>query len=482
MKASTSLAIRSLCDQLDNESVHTEHVTALALRLFDAVRQRLGFTDADRIVLETAAHLHDVGYTTDPAHHPTASASITLEHQISGLSNSQRRYAAAIILFHSSNWRTTQTNPLVTGLPHPTRALRLGALLRVADGLDWGHIQDAVITDVRFDGNTCAVHVHSPHFPFNIARADQKADLWRAVLPLHIILKPAPTNSAPTPPPFITTDTHQMEAARRLLARQYKTFLAHIEGAIDGKDIEHLHEIRVAIRRLRSLLRIFRCHLPDTRTNPIDQSLKRLAHDLGPARDADVRVDFLHAKNKQLGLDANRRWRPFLEHHTRRQKLHHATVRQCLRNRVVTNLRRHMAELLRADLPRLIRQPAPNDLVQFADRKLRKHVRAAQKLKRLRKSDNPSSLHRLRIALRKARYLGEFFSPALGEATAKLTRRLKQTEQALGRMHDIDTTLDHMQHEGPPPPRALVSSLQSERIKCRLNIHRAWRRLKAVSR
>jgi len=67
-------------------------------------------------------------------------------------------------------------------------------------------------------------------------------------------------------------------------------------------------------------------------------------------------------------------------------------------------------------------------------------------------------------------------------AAGALKKNGGQAEQALGRMHDIDTTLDHMQHEGPPPPRALVSSLQSERIKCRLNIHRAWRRLKAVSR
>jgi CHAD domain-containing protein len=482
MKASTTLAIRNLCDQFDNESVHTEHVTALALRLFDATRHRLGFTDADRVILETAARLHDVGYTTDPVHHPVASANITLDHRFPGLNDTQRRYAAAVILFHSGNWRATQTHPLVVGLPQPTRVLRLGALLRVADGLDWGHIQDVVITDVRVTENAIIVEVHAPYFPFNVDRANQKADLWRSVLPLGIQFKPTPANSAPTPPPFITAETHLMEAARRLLARQYKTFLAHVEGAIDGQDIEHLHEIRLAIRRLRSLMRLFRRHLPDTLADPADDSLRTLAHDLGPARDADVWVDFLHGKNRQLGLDANRLWRTFLEHHTRRQQRHHATVRRCLRSRAVVTLRRHMAELLRVELPRRTRQPAPVDLVKFAGQKLRKQVKTARKLKGLRKHDDPSSLHRLRIALRKARYLGEFFAPTLGKPTEKLTRRLKQMEQALGRIHDIDVALDHLHRDGPPPPRVLMSSLKSERLKHRHDIDRAWRRLKAASR
>ena len=70
------LTIDELCAAYDNEDVHTEHVTGLALQLFDHTHAALGLPASGRRVLEAAARLHDVGYSLDPMHHMQASAQI----------------------------------------------------------------------------------------------------------------------------------------------------------------------------------------------------------------------------------------------------------------------------------------------------------------------------------------------------------------------------------------------------------------------
>src|SRR5580700_8007475 len=67
------LSLDELCAAYHNEDVHTEHVTALALRLFDRTRAWLDLPMSGRQLLDAAARLHDVGYSIDPVHHMHAS-------------------------------------------------------------------------------------------------------------------------------------------------------------------------------------------------------------------------------------------------------------------------------------------------------------------------------------------------------------------------------------------------------------------------
>ena len=455
------LSAEQLCAHYQNENAHTEHVTRLALQLFDATHRALGLPASDRVLLEQAGRLHDVAYRVDPVHHRERSAEIALREGLPGYSTDDGACIAAIMLCHSGNWDEV-----------PPRARQLGAFLRIADGLDWGHVQDAQIVGVKRLRKSIRVRVRCDWFAGNVMRADAKADLWRAVFPVGIEFVLARSRR---PRPMIARRLHLLEAARRLLSVQYKIILADVDGAIVGDDIEHLHRIRVAIRRLRSVLRAFRKYLPDT--GPIEETLAWLGDVLGPARDLDVWVAFLHDNEIAESLKGNRRWRSFVQHHEQVHRLQLPTVQRALRSARFHGLRRRMARLLRTQLPALVNGGTPVSLETLAAKKLRKELRSVNELGRLRHATSAEKLHRLRVALRRARYLGEFFEPVLGKNAGRLTRRLHQVEKPLAQIHDLDVGSALMQQSGPAAPRAFTAYLRARREHQQHLIELAWYRL-----
>ncbi len=473
--------IAEICAKYHNESAHTEHVTTLALKLFDKTHARLKIPVGDRVLLEAAARLHDVAYSVDPLHHVEASAQIILQEGIRGCRETQLPLIAAIMLLHGGK--------LVELLHHPhfdeltetqgARALRLGAFLRVADGLDYGHVQTAFIIRLQFTGKSVEVHVANSLFPNNLIRANRKADLWRRVFPVDIrfVPEPVPTQQ------LLSPDLAPAEAARRLLSLHFKTILANIEGATDGgSDVEPLHRIRVATRRTCTLLRLFRKYLPTESAKAIETALRELGRELGPARDLDVWIDFLRTDAARQPLVTSRLWLPFLHYQIRRRHLQDPLVRRSLRGAHFGALRHRAAQLLRTQLPQLLETTAPrnNALESLARKKFAKALRRARRRAHLRHSTASVKLHKMRGTLRQTRYVGEFFAPLLDPDERKLTQRLHEVEQVLARIHDIDVALQEFIPEGPAAPRALVQQLNKKRQQAVKDIDRNWKRVEPL--
>jgi len=461
------LSIQELCSSYENEDVHTEHVTALALQLFDRTRAWLGLPGSSRRLLEAAGRLHDVGYSIDPIHHVHASAQIVLEEGISGFGTPELDQIVQIMINHSGKWRPNST---------PKPLLQLAAFLRIGDGLDYSHAQTAKIVGVRRAHRTIYVTVRSDAFPPCLVRANRKADLWRAVFPYDIQFVAAPPVRN-RPARLVRRDTPVLEAARRLLWIQFKTILANLDDAVQGSNSEPVHRIRVAIRRMRSLLRAFRKHLPVEPRKEIEAVLDDLSEELGPVRDLDVWLDWLQSREVRQITARSRLWPAYLRHHVQRRQLVHATVRRALRGPHFAAQRLKINRLLRAELPRLIKVEPPGSLPGLAATQLQKAFRRALQKGRLRHSTSAKKLHRLRIELRKARYLSEFFNPVLGINVAELTTRLRRVEHVLGRIHDLDMAVEHLAHEGPTPPRALALYVEQQRAENLDKLDKTWRRL-----
>jgi CHAD domain-containing protein len=469
--------VDELCAKYDNEDVHTEHVTALALRLFDLTRVRLGLPSSDRALLEAACRLHDIGYNANPRRHADVSAEIVLREGLRGFRDAQCASIAAAIPFHSGRRKPNQPHPLLEQVNDPQRALRLAAFLRVADGLDHCHLQDTTILSVRHMKRAIGVNVRCAHFPYNVVIANRKADLWRACFPVAIQFKLLVTKKTARPS-LVVPGLPVREAARRLLFLYFRTVLKNVDGALEGKASEPLHDVRVAIRRFRMVLRAFRKPLTGTAAEQIDQDLKRLNDALGPARDLDVWVDFLTRDEVRKQLADNRRWGKFVAHQQSLQRLQLVTVHRHLGGAAFGRLRLCIGRFLRTELPRAIKTQPSGSLEKLARGSLRKALRRASKLARLRHSQSPEDLHRLRIAFRRVRYLGGFFASVLGPPFDKLTRRVHDVEQTLGRIHDADVSLARVLREGPSPPRLLVRDLEQRRAEAVAHLAVAWRRMK----
>jgi CHAD domain-containing protein len=461
------LSIDELCVACDNEDVHTEHVTMLALWLFDHTRSWLGLPADARRLLEAAGRLHDVGYSVDPVHHVAASAEIVQEEGIKGFSRSECEQVVEIMMRHSGQARASGA---------PARMLQLAAFLRIGDGLDYSHAQTAKIASVRRAQRTIFVTVHSDAFPQSLTRADRKADLWRTVFPYDIQFVAAPLANKGHDY-LIRGNLHVIEAARRLLWIQFKTILANVDAAVEGETSEPLHDVRVAIRRMRSLLRAFRKYLPSEPRQGIEELLAEISEKLGPARDLDVWVDLLQSGPLRATTARSRLFPAFLRYHQQRRQLAQATVRRCLRGPHFASQRLKINRLLRTELPRLIKTEPHGQLPRLAAAQVGKALRNVLKRRRLRHATSPKKLHQLRITLRKARYQAEFFTPVLGASTAKLARRLRQVERVLGCIHDVDVALAQLQRGGPVPPRAIVVYLEQQRQQNLRKLNKAWHRL-----
>jgi len=88
--------------------------------------------------------------------------------------------------------------------------------------------------------------------------------------------------------PSIKLDDSMAEAARKTLRVHWQQMLEHEAGARAGADSEEVHDMRVATRRMRAALRVFREYLDVDTFRPYARMLRRTARTLGAVRDLDV--------------------------------------------------------------------------------------------------------------------------------------------------------------------------------------------------
>ena len=90
--------------------------------------------------------------------------------------------------------------------------------------------------------------------------------------------------------PGLHADCSYREAAARTVAVRAQELFEHAEGVLDTTDIERVHDMRVATRRLRAVLEIFAPCFPRKALRDVLRDVKALADALGARRDPDVHL------------------------------------------------------------------------------------------------------------------------------------------------------------------------------------------------
>jgi CHAD domain-containing protein len=83
------------------------------------------------------------------------------------------------------------------------------------------------------------------------------------------------------------------QAAARVVKLRSKEVFEHSEGVLDLDNVEAVHDMRVATRRLRAALEVFELCFPRKRQRKALKKVKALADALGERRDADVEIALL---------------------------------------------------------------------------------------------------------------------------------------------------------------------------------------------
>ena len=213
---------------------------------------------------------------------------------------------------------------------------------------------------------------------------------------------------------------------------------AHHSSACAG-DAEAVHQIRVAITRLRAAVAFFAPIVVDAEWRRLKEEIAWLNGPLGAARDSDVVVEY--ARRKRYGAWAQRMIGEQLD---QRQTRDHRRLVRCLRSVRTQRLIAALAGWIRQGpwLARYKRRKHAEALQSYCARELNRwHERLVRKGRHL-KTLGASRRHRLRIKAKRFRYMLE----ALTETVAlrgrgefhHLHRPAKRMQRALGDMRDLE--------------------------------------------
>ena len=108
------------------------------------------------------------------------------------------------------------------------------------------------------------------------------------------------------PIPDLSADDAYADAAAKIVEVRAGELIEHAEGVLDTGDIERLHDMRVATRRLRAALEIFEPCFPDKPFRQALTEVKRIADGLGERRDRDVAIVSLGRFSAQMAAPDRR--------------------------------------------------------------------------------------------------------------------------------------------------------------------------------
>lgn len=237
-----------------------------------------------------------------------------------------------------------------------------------------------------------------------------------------------PFRSKPSP---LTAQLSPVEAFRSIALSCLEHFQRNEQGLRTSKDPEYVHQARVALRRLRSAIKLFSPALPQDFVAAYGETWGTLASALGDARNWDV---FLEETLPPI--------KTALPKNNDVARLHQEGLRRSRRARkAVTTL------MAFTEYPKLITEFTaavfalndilPITLTSFANTQLAKHARQARRLAKRHTELQAAERHKMRICFKKLRYTLEFFAPLLaGKHLQPYLSVLNQLQDELGMIND----------------------------------------------
>jgi len=164
---------------------HAVEVRRLSMMIFDEACEKLReMSNKERKYLEAGALLHDVGYHIDSKGHNKHSMKMVMEEGLSGFDFHELMIIGCICRYHRGSLPDKNEHEVYSDLDKKDRKIvkRLGGILRLADGLDRGHLNLIKKIKLEYDEkNNIVKFILSPNTPEylpDISYAIRKRDLF----------------------------------------------------------------------------------------------------------------------------------------------------------------------------------------------------------------------------------------------------------------------------------------------------------------
>ena len=477
------MSVEAICERYDLNLRRAMHVANLADALYEGLQPLHRLAEERRFLLHVAALLHDIGAATDRAERHIVGRDIVLRQPIAGLDEEGRRMVAAAIYLQR---KRVTSKRLEQAFPQPLSeearrdALIIAALLRMAVALDASGTQSTLIQSVELLDKRARLTVVGPYAAEDAAQARKRADFWAELfgtlpewhvseVPKGSTLEERAEIPAKDRLGLAPGDTMR-EVAAKVLRFHFERMLRHEPGTRLGEDPEALHDMRVAVRRLRSAMGLFRAYLGGRYLWECASGLRELGHVLGAVRDMDVALERARAylagrppeeeDSLQRLLES---WRSQREE-ARRQMLAH------LDGPAYSGFLSTFRDMLK-DLSSAPRGFTEDHLaIQVAPRMLYIRWQAVRAYEPILEDAPIELLHALRIDCKHLRYALEFFRELLPARVALVIPEVVALQDHLGALHDAAVTVQMLDELLATPAEAERSGIGAYRQACYLEL------------
>ena len=240
----------------------------------------------------------------------------------------------------------------------------------------------------------------------------------------------------------VNADDSLAEAGRKVWLFHFATMLSHEQGTLLGENIEELHDMRVATRRMRSAFDIFGPAFNPKIMKRYQKGLKNIGGVLGQVRDMDVILEKGLIYQSKLEEQDRQGMEPLLTSWK-------GTI-DAERVKLLKHLQSDAYRRFKQDFNKFLQPPMGNidpgstgietisrirDVVPIL---VYSRYAAVKAYETIIPSASINQLHALRIEFKKFRYALEYFREILNEGTSKTINEIKQYQDHLGELHDAD--------------------------------------------
>ena len=285
------------------------------------------------------------------------------------------------------------------------------------------------------------------------------------------------------------------EAGRKILRFHFAHMLSHEKGTRLGEDIEELHDMRVATRRMRAAFDVFK---PFFKPKAIKNHLKGLratGRALGRVRDLDVFMAKAEHYLETLPEDERLGLEPLLDAWQQEQALG--------RDQMLAHLDSESYQQFKQDFNDFVstpgagarpvsgNNPEPDRVRHVAPVLIYTHLAAVRSYETIITNATIEQLHALRIEFKKLRYTLEFFREVLGAQAKEVIDDLKTLQDHLGDLNDANVAcrilrefietweerqmdLPLQERQNPEPVVDYLAAKHAERHNLMVTFPEAW--------
>lgn len=426
------------------------YIRDLVLDLFDKTLPWHGLSDSDRSLLaEAVMHFQEEppkGVRRDPL-----VARAWLETMgYAELSSEQQDKLAALLLMQRGKVKDGDIQRLSLSESLEKEVLVMLGLIRMAWGLDESRDQGTQIQAVEKIPGGVRVVVSGPGAEQDAAAAQLSAGLWARVGMPRVEVMDAISAQAhhagdmplPMERTNLLAEDSLAEAGRKVFLFHFAQMLAHESGTRLGEDIEELHDMRVATRRMRAAFEVFGEAYEPKLIKTLLKGLRATGRALGHPRDMDVFMEKAHLylnslpEDQQAGLD------PLLAAWEQE--------RQAARQEMVVYLdspgyadfierfNRFVQTPGLGALPVSTEYPIPNRLREIVPILIYSRMASVRAFEPLLGNARIEQLHALRIEFKKLRYAVEYFREVMGPEAKYVIEVIKRLQDHLGELNDAN--------------------------------------------